>query len=100
MSRSFHKRCRNHGNAVNSIAAALRERRRGPISGKGGFETRPYICCSDTSTPTINAPPHIRSRFLTCRPLKQALNQPFPEQSRNNYATALRKTCDQNLIPG
>ena len=28
-----------------------------PYSGEGGFETRPYICCSGTSAATINAPP-------------------------------------------
>jgi hypothetical protein len=47
-------------------------------SGKGGFETRPYICCSGTSTSTINAPPRSRGRFQTCPPLKQALDLPFP----------------------
>ena len=53
-----------------------------PCSKKGGFETRPYIQFSGTSTAKINAPPHSGSgRFQTCPELKQAVNPPSCKRS-------------------
>ena len=61
---------------INMVACWLQ-----PCSGKDGFETRPYICCSGTSTATINAPPYSSCRFQTCPPLKEALHLPFLKEA-------------------